>query len=117
MQIFVYGTLKKGQCRDHILPSFKSKFIGETKTLPKYRLNHLRAFPGITHQENGTAIQGELWEINDECLLALDAIEGHPELFCRDLVELEDQQIAIAYFWQGEIKEDAGDCWDDQFKV
>lgn len=110
MKVFVYGTLKKGQCRAHVM---NGKFLGETKTLPKYRLNHLRAFPGLTREENGKAIIGELWEIDEDCLELLDHIEGHPTFFRREEVELEHAEgaDAVAYFWLGAPGEDAGDCW------
>lgn len=112
MQVFIYGTLKKGQCRAFAM---RGTFLGETRTLPKYRLNDLGAYPGLTKdEENGKAIFGELWDVDENCLFSLDRIEGHPTLFKREAVELEhpDSKDTVAYFWQGKLGKDCGVCWE-----
>ncbi len=109
-KIFVYGTLKQGFCREGVM---KGNFLGKTRTLSQYKLNDLGGFPGLTPSEIGKAIEGELWEVDDDCLRTLDMIEGHPRLFRRDSVELEHPKgkDAEAYFWQGRDAEDCGTCW------
>jgi gamma-glutamylcyclotransferase (GGCT)/AIG2-like uncharacterized protein YtfP len=111
MKIFCYGTLKKGYMRNRNLSN--QKFLGEVKTLPKYKLYRLDSFPGLVHADDGLAIKGELYDVDEECLKTLDYIEGHPDLFKREKIEIENHpEETVAYFWQGEPGQDAGDCWE-----
>lgn len=73
--IFVYGTLKRGQCREHCWPrvplSVKPAFV-------RGRLLCLGPFPGLVQGEQW--VRGEAWEIAEnelaETLRVLDEIEG-----------------------------------------
>jgi len=108
MKIFCYGTLKKGHLRSRNLS--EQQFLGEVKTLPKYKLYRLGAYPGLV-QEGNSAVKGELYEVDDNCLEMLDYIEGHPDLFKREIIEIVGHEEVMAYFWQGEPGQDCGDCW------
>jgi gamma-glutamylaminecyclotransferase len=113
-RFFCYGTLKRGFCRDHYLDF--QKYLGEINTLPKYKLYRVSNFPGLIEADEGVSIKGQLYEIDEECLKALDRMEGHPHLFKRDVIELFDGSTANAYFWQGRTSgmEEVGDCWIDE---
>ena len=104
MKLFVYGTLKRGKCRSPVLA--RQRYLGTAVTRPKYRLYDLGAYPGLVPHEDGRAIEGELWEVNDECLAQLDAIEGVPTLFDRVTVELEGcgPNDVQTYFYQGSVE-------------
>ena len=108
-KLFVYGTLKQGRLRARYLD--KQQFLGEAKTEPKYKLYNLGGFPGLVPNDNGITIQGELYDVDDECLELLDHIEGHPDLFCRSNVDLQDHTDVMAYIWQGKPGKDCGDNW------
>ena len=113
VRLFVYGTLKRGGYRSKLLD--EQKFLKEAETLPCYRLFKIMDFPGMVRDEkHGYSVKGELWEINNECLLLLDRIEGHPDLFRRGRVELKSGEFpVIAYFWQKDAThfEECGESW------
>ena len=110
-KLFIYGTLKKGQCRNSALEG--QTFLGEVSTEPNYKLYRVSSFPGIVPVKDGIAIKGELWEVDARCLAALDRIEGHPKLFKRDTIQLQGHSEPIeSYFWQGSTDlPEIGDCW------
>ena len=100
-RVFVYGTLKTGQRRNFYLTRKGSRLLGEVATTPRYRLLRplLTDYPCLVEDEKkGVSVEGELWEVSDECLADLDAVEGVPYLFVRRPISLESGQQAEAYF-------------------
>ena len=106
--IFVYGSLRKGMGLNAVLTT--SKLLGTIKTLPKYTMYDLGAFPCI--DKNGTtSITGDVYRVNDDTLSQLDMIEGVPNLYYRDEIETDvvyvDNKIGYnkiegnlyAYYW------------------
>jgi len=97
--IFVYGTLKRGKVRH---PHMKgATFLREARTAAKYALYQSPGvnYPCLVEDEvEGVAIEGELWEVPDDCLARLDVVEGVPDWFHRRIISLEDGQEAQAYF-------------------
>ncbi len=80
LRLFVYGTLKKGFHNHHFLKN--AKFI-DTGII-QGNLLHLGGFPGlIVSKSDKDYVQGELYEIAEETLPALDRLEGHPDFFRR----------------------------------
>lgn len=106
MKLFVYGTLKRGHSRAHLLHG--QRFVGEGRTLPKYRLYNCGGFPGLVPDElDGRAIEGEVWDVDAACLKTLDKVEGVAEgLYRRTTVELEspfDAQRVETYLYARNI--------------
>ncbi len=95
--LFVYGTLKKGECREQILAS--QNFLKNVSTAKRYTLFSVGSYPGLV--EGGeTAIPGELWAVDDRCMERLDMIEGVSfGLFRRGKVALEGGGVATTYFY------------------
>ena len=99
-RLFVYGTLKRDGCRHG--PLIRQRFLGEARTRPSYALLDLGAYPGLVHSPtDGQAVQGEVYEVERGLLPWLDDVEGAPELYRLEPVELEGQGPAHAYFYQG----------------
>jgi len=102
-KVFVYGTLLSGYgnwawaLKDQTL-------VGEAETLPTYTMLHLGGFPGII-PEGETAIQGEVYEVDEKCLKDLDSLEGVddncPErgLYRREKIELADGRKVLTYIY------------------
>src|SRR5207248_3399857 len=78
-RLFVYGTLKRGGCRHRLLAG--QRFLGETRTRPRYALFDLGAYPGLVPEAEGESVHGELYEVDAGLLAVLDEEEGAPELF------------------------------------
>jgi gamma-glutamylcyclotransferase (GGCT)/AIG2-like uncharacterized protein YtfP len=117
MKLFVYGTLKKGQCRSGQLTG---RLIAEqVSTQPDYRMYRLDGFPGLVEVQPGmgVSVTGELWEIDQECLQRIDRLEGVDEGYyerrpIRLVSAFEHVQIE-AYFYLKSVadREDCGPNW------
>jgi gamma-glutamylcyclotransferase (GGCT)/AIG2-like uncharacterized protein YtfP len=99
-RLFVYGTLMRGGRLNVGLRD--QEFLGPVVTRPLYGLLDLGAYPGLVRrQPDGAAIEGELYRVSAERLGWLDAVEGAPDLFRLESVELEgDYYPSFAYFYQ-----------------
>lgn len=88
MLVFVYGTLKRGFYNYEFLAN--SNFIGTAITKNKYpMINAEGYFPYLINDKNiGKHIKGEVFEINDVTLNKLDVLEGYPDLYIRDNIEV-----------------------------
>ena len=87
------------------------------RTVPRYRLYDTGAYPCLVEEATGISVQGELWEVDETILAALDALEEAPMLFERKPVELERKSVAaVAYFYRGPVEQlaDAGSVWPRQ---
>tara|TARA_B100000900_G_scaffold409095_1_gene424424 strand:+ start:2904 stop:3350 length:447 start_codon:yes stop_codon:yes gene_type:complete len=101
-KVFVYGTLKSGgDIRGLNQFGDGANIVGKTKTTyPDYDMIDLGAFPGVL--EGGKHyIQGEVWEVDTETLMQLDAIEGYSgkpsENFYNRIVVVTDEGKAFMY--------------------
>lgn len=105
--IFVYGTLKRGDCRHHLL--MKQHFLGEATTVPDYLLINLGSYPGLVEcgQGDGRSIQGELYQVSHATLQRLDLEEGVAEgLYERRSIRLQNSyqdHFIEAYFYLGQV--------------
>ncbi|MBP7142109.1 MAG: gamma-glutamylcyclotransferase [Opitutaceae bacterium] len=104
-RLFVYGTLKRG-CRSHRLLE-NQLCLGETRTVPGFRLYHLGEFPGMVRMPDyPSSVSGEVYLVDDDCLSALDSFEGVDEgLFSREWVQLEPPaEAAQGYLYLPDTK-------------
>jgi len=93
--IFCYGSLKQGMPNHDFL--FGQRYIGVGVTQPRYAMFNLPAgFPALiddTHPDwpgSGTQIWGELYEVDETCLTAMDRLEGTEEgVYERKIMDLE----------------------------
>ncbi|TWW64000.1 Gamma-glutamylaminecyclotransferase [Takifugu flavidus] len=98
-QIFVYGTLKRGQPNHYRMfdtSNGKAEFLATACTTQKYPLviatQHnipfLLNIPG-----NGHRIQGEIYEVDEQMLKFLDAFEGVPTMYQRTPIMVEVMEV------------------------
>ena len=113
-KLFIYGTLKRGFCREKFLAG--QQFLGKVRTAAGYRLINLGSYPGLIEADDGGRIEGELWEVDAVCLAQLDVVEGVPTLYRRMPMRLEDagQDEVLTYFYQQSIEglPDCGTRWN-----
>jgi gamma-glutamylcyclotransferase (GGCT)/AIG2-like uncharacterized protein YtfP len=88
--VFVYGSLRRDQRLNPVLAdhSSDSRYIGQAKTHPLYKMYDLGAFPCITRDGN-TSIVGDLYKVSNRKLRDLDMIEGVPNLYTRETIEID----------------------------
>ena len=116
--LFIYGTLKRGDCRHSALAG--QTFVGEARTAPRYRLYNIGSYPGLVEATDGIAIEGELWRIDEACLARLDEVEGVDEgLYERRGIQLAEPQVDSSvqsyFFLQSPTGlADCGPCWHPQ---
>jgi gamma-glutamylaminecyclotransferase len=113
--IFVYGSLKRGYALHHLLEG--QAFRGPATTCPLYRIFDLGSYPGLVDWPEGFAVQGELYEVDAECLKRLDEAEGVDEgLYARRVIKLQppfDIVETVAWFWLNKVGglRDCGTSW------
>ncbi|MDZ4405577.1 gamma-glutamylcyclotransferase family protein [Prosthecobacter sp.] len=110
-RIFVYGTLKRGRENHHWLAG--QRFIAEARTKPVYRLFDMGGYPGMTRDDNGAAVEGEIWEVDEGGLARLDVLEdiegGEYE---RVMIEIEGDRVeGYLYLRSVDGRPDAGANW------
>jgi len=93
--VFVYGTLRHGECNHHLLS--QAQWLGNHTTLPIYSLYDLGAYPAVI--EGHSAIIGEVYLVDEETLAQLDLLEDHPVTYRRELIETPFGQAWI-YIYQ-----------------
>ena len=124
-RLFVYGTLKKGfPNHDNFMGSAKQ--LGKYQTIEKYPLVlcGARYVPCMIYSPgDGHRVKGELYEVDDECLNRIDALEGihDPDGYRRTVIRVsssgrmnQDIKEALAYFI---LPEQAADRRSDDLKT
>lgn len=99
-KIFVYGSLRRGGALNNVLQG--SEFLFSCRTKPEYSLFSLGKFPALIHLGN-TAVLGEVYEISDNVLQLLDSIEGHPYVYLRTPIYLENNLEIEGYLFSSWI--------------
>lgn len=84
--LFVYGTLKREFSNHYFLR--KAEFVGPARTVERYAL-YVDEFPFVYPREKICPIIGELYDVDSATLSRLDALEGHPRLYRREMIEVE----------------------------
>lgn len=97
-KVFVYGTLKSGgELRGLDRFGNGATIVGKAKTVyPDYEMADLGAFPGVFL--NGEYhIEGEVWEVDEDTMEDLDAIEGYPDFYNRQLTHTTEGKAWMYY--------------------
>ncbi len=108
--IFVYGTLKVGHGNIVLLMDVEK--VGTFETAPRYALfGHKWGIPFLWH--GSSVVRGEVYRVDPITLRDVDALEGHPDWYHREPIELVgfDEEVE-AYFcmtnsdpYEGDIHE------------
>lgn len=115
VNLFVYGTLKRGFCRDRFLDD--QRFVKVAQAKPLYRLyDAFGSYPALVEESDGVSVAGEVWEVDEECLRVLDQVEGvSQELYERRAIELIDwnDEDVLTYFYLQSTQgmADCGTSW------
>lgn len=113
MKVFVYGTLKRGHGNNGLMETAGAKFICETTTKDEYYLvsygipyvvKDNKEYPRGIRRHKGK-IKGELYDVPDKNIDILDDLEGHPNWYKRELIELENGEKAWIYFMDLDLEE------------
>ncbi|MCI0564918.1 MAG: gamma-glutamylcyclotransferase [Nitrososphaera sp.] len=100
-QVFVYGTLKRGQNNSRLLAD--SKFLKEDTVPGRLYFLGQRSFPYAIPALTSTIylsfprIQGEVYEVTNKVLDGLDRLEGIPNHYERVLIKTDSGLSAWMY--------------------
>jgi len=99
--LFVYGTLKKGHKRHHLLGGASLVGRGYIEGFSMYSINGM--FPAIVPAPTGNGkVYGEIYEVTEDILEECDFIEGvHNNLYRRELVPvyIKKAEMVEAYVY------------------
>ena len=93
-RVFVYGTLKQGFPLNDYLQN--AEYEGRDFLLGK--MFTLGPFPVVIPAEKGRRIVGEVYKITTPILKLLDAVEGYPSMYKRDIFKLTSGKEAFVYY-------------------
>ncbi len=86
-RVFVYGTLRSGFGNHHYVA--KSAFCGPAATRHPNYVMTTNGIPFVCEaapdDPDAARIYGEIYEVDDETLAALDRLEGHPRWYRREI--------------------------------
>lgn len=113
MKLFVYGSLMKNRWNHGFMEN--AEFIGEA-VLHDYALYHLITYPAIK-PEAGAKVKGELYEVDEAMLPALDDLEDEGSEYQRTLVKIQlgnETVEASAYVYLLTVDESRRIAYDKQ---
>ena len=84
--VAVYGSLKQGHGNNRLLAD--SRCLGVTRTRPEYTLYSLGYFPCVA-PHGDTAVQVEVYEVDERVFGNLDRLEGYPSFYDRKKIDTE----------------------------
>lgn len=112
IHLFVYGTLKRGECNHHLMGD--CPFVQTAVTKPAYRLYDCGRYPALVPAANGLAVEGEVYLVDDETLKWLDKLEDAPRLYqlrAVDLVSPSHSVYTYLYVQSVQWFTDSGTSW------
>jgi gamma-glutamylcyclotransferase (GGCT)/AIG2-like uncharacterized protein YtfP len=92
--VFVYGTLLVGERNHRLLTG--AQLLCDAATPPRFQLHDLGAYPGMVRRGKH-AVAGELYEIGEAMLAALDRLEDHPRFYRRTTIVLDGGRRVQTY--------------------
>jgi len=94
-RVFVYGTLLRGEPNHEWLEG--ARLVDpDARTTASCTLHDLGSFPALAFGGE-TAVFGELYEVDEHGLARLDQLEGHPDLYERNRIQLANGTNAATY--------------------
>ena len=82
-QVFVYGTLKRGQRNAHFLEA--AEFVGDFVTTEAYWMYEFEDYPAVC-EHGGDAIHGEVYRVTNDQFGLLDELEWYPRFYQRIVI-------------------------------
>lgn len=108
-KIFVYGTLMRGFGNHGLI--LDQKFLGMAFTLQPYLMT-AGMIPFVSNSNEQAKrkayILGEVYEVDKEALIELDALEGHPDWYERKKIDVRLDNGSLEKCWLYFNERDSG---------
>lgn len=107
-RVFVYGTLKSGYGNNRLLETAKK--IGEFITTKSFVMQNC-GFPYAIDTDFSDCgfvpkpIRGEVWEVDDEVFQNLDWLEGYPNHYNRQQVQIEGEDSSAWMYYVDDFQD------------
>jgi len=103
--VFIYGSLLPGEPNHGFLEG--ARFVRKGRTQRGVGLVKAGPYPSLTFAERARGerratladahVSGEIYDVDDALLASLDEFEGHPDLYRRSELVLEDGTTVMAW--------------------
>lgn len=106
--VAVYGSLLSGLSNHRVMERAKGKLVGSGESIMNIDMYSLGGFPSISlkHSEHGNTIRVEVYEVDDEGMKPLNALEGyrgegHNNFYDRSLIDvkLDNGDVVEAFIY------------------
>jgi gamma-glutamylaminecyclotransferase len=94
--MFVYGTLRRGFENHFLLDG--AIFLGAARTREKYAL-YSENIPYVSKTKEISTVAGEVYRVDSPTLERIDLLEGHPNWYVREMIEVILQDGSIVSAW------------------
>ena len=96
--VFVYGTLRKGECNHHYMT--RCRYLGLFTTSASFKMYDLGDYPALV-SEGHSEIVGAVYSVDEHQLQLLDKLEGVPVEYTRERIATSYGE-AWVYLYQGD---------------
>jgi gamma-glutamylcyclotransferase (GGCT)/AIG2-like uncharacterized protein YtfP len=96
MNVFVYGTLKRGYNNYDVMQKSNAVFLG-CETVNDFACVDSPLFP-IAFEKRHHKIKGEVFSIDDSKLFLIDRVEGYPKDYKRTTISTQYGDAYIYYY-------------------
>ena len=94
--VFVYGTLRRGGSNNFRMDDFR--WIGPAAV--NGHLYEVSWYPGLVLDQNAGEVIGDLYEVPEEGLAALDDFEGSEYRRVRTMIQNAEDEAESAWIWE-----------------
>ena len=94
--VFVYGTLRRGGSNNYRMDRFRWLGPGAVNG----RLYEVSWYPALVLNENAGEVIGDIYEVSEEGLTALDEFEGSEYRRVRTMVQNAGDEAESAWIWE-----------------
>ena len=115
--VFVYGSLKSGFCNHRVIESDNSTLVAQAKTQDgNFMMVSYGVYPAVYRDNDGFAISGELYEVDNAIMARLDQLESNGRFYRRELVDVvvDDDSLEnpTVKAWMYLLLREPPRCWD-----
>ena len=105
--IFAYGTLKRDYGNSRVFSGGRGEFVASGVTEDKFVMT-TGGFPRVYRPTDAlpawavsqaAPVRGDLWRADDEALASCDRIEGHPDWYKREEVDVWIDGTIVVKAW------------------